>query len=122
MHGTILSGARGVRNDPVQEDYDQAMSEGKVAVSLNPDSGGAHSLLGCIFLFKHRWDQAATELRLAVNLNPVVADYHRMLGIALEKQGDLQSALAEYLKAYQIDPNNSTYRVTYERLRKELGS
>jgi len=51
------------------------------------------------------------------------ADYvmaHNALGLALEEKGELQPALEEYRKAYELDPRNPTMRADYEKLVKRL--
>jgi tetratricopeptide (TPR) repeat protein len=49
-----------------------------------------------------------------------MAQAHYDLGAALEKKGDLHSALDEYRAAYEALPNRTTYQEAYQRLVRRL--
>ena len=65
-------------------------------------------------------DGAITEYREAVRLNLDNAAAHYRLGRALRDKGDLQAALEELRKASSLEPKNTAYRESYEKLQLEL--
>jgi len=55
-----------------------------------------------------------------VELSSQSAAAHHNLGLALEKSGDLSSALREISLAYQLDPNRPGLEADFERLRNSV--
>jgi serine/threonine protein kinase/tetratricopeptide (TPR) repeat protein len=66
------------------------------AVSLRPDSPGAHLNLGVALGNQGQWDQAIAEYREAIRHKKDYAMAHNNLGSALQHKGDLDGAIAEY--------------------------
>lgn len=56
------------------------------------------------------WREAEYRLRQALSENPRDARLHNNLAVALEAQGKLEEAHAEYQEAVKFDPANETYR------------
>jgi len=56
------------------------------------------------------WVEAEYRLRQALAVTPNDARLHNNLGVALEAQGRLADAHAEYKEAVRIDPANPTYQ------------
>ena len=99
-------------------DWEGAIAEFRKAVSLKPDLVEAHSNLGWVLNKQHKSEEAILEMREAVRLKPDLAFAHSELGFALEQRADWAGALEEYCKASDLDPQNSTFRASYERLRR----
>jgi Flp pilus assembly protein TadD len=56
------------------------------------------------------WREAEYRLRQALRERPDDPRLHNNLAVALEAQGELEEAYAEYRKAAELDPGNDTYR------------
>jgi tetratricopeptide (TPR) repeat protein len=72
----------------------------------NRDLAPVHRVAGL-----HKWDQgwyqqAEQEFRRAIELDPANGDAYRWLGSALESNNQLADALAAYLKANEVAPND----------------
>jgi tetratricopeptide (TPR) repeat protein len=65
-------------------------------------------------------ENAILDYREALRLEPGLAVAHNNLGLALYSQHDLKGASAEFGKAYQLAPENSTFRENYELVQREL--
>jgi Flp pilus assembly protein TadD len=70
---------------------------------------------------KGDYDGAIPEYHKALLLNPKLAGTHYGLGTALEGKGDRLNALQEYRAAYELDPQNPTFRQAYEHLLRQGG-
>jgi Tfp pilus assembly protein PilF len=57
------------------------------------------------------WREAEYRLRQALLETPHDARLHNNLAVALEAQGKLEEAHAEYQEAVKLDPANETYRL-----------
>lgn len=71
--------------------------------------------LGRIQDGKKQWEQA-----IADNPKFDTALSHSNLGQALLKAGDLQDAFPQFRRAYELDPQNFTFQIDYENLKKKL--
>jgi len=58
--------------------------------------------------------------REAIRVKGDYTEAHCSLGVALGQKGQLQPALEEYRKAYEVAPKNPTIRGDYEKLLKRL--
>ena len=56
--------------------------------------------------------EAIDHARRAIDLAPAEGLYHTTLGEALEASGDMDSAIAKYQKALELDPNEK-YAIRY---------
>jgi serine/threonine-protein kinase len=74
------------------------------AVTLRPDSSGAHVNLGNALLDNGRLDDAIACFRKAAELDPKYANAHSNLGNALKAKGQLDEAIACCRKAIKLDP------------------
>jgi eukaryotic-like serine/threonine-protein kinase len=83
----------------------EALSCLSVAVSLRPNSPGAHLNLGVTLRAKGDLDGAIAEYRIALRLDPRDSQVHTNLGNALDDKGDLDGAIAEYRTAIRLDPD-----------------
>ncbi len=92
---------------------DEAATVFRELVQLRPNSGAHWACYGR--LLKDRGDQAAAEealnravleLRKTIQLEPRAND-HNNLGLALEAQGKLVEAIAEYHESLRLDPDSA---------------
>jgi hypothetical protein len=102
--------------------FDEAVRQLREAATLDPENSDLHRELGITFLLSKDWKRARVEMLEAIRHDPTDADAHNGLGYALEKLGEIASALKEYRAATHLDPDDPTYRQRYlEALAKEAG-
>ncbi len=76
--------------------WDDAVSEFKEAVRLDPGDARAHHSLGVAFARKDLWDLAFLEFKEAIRLEPELPQPQYGLGAALVRKGDRDGALRQY--------------------------
>lgn len=86
--------------------FDEAESEYRAAIQLDPQNPDLHISLGYTLGLKNDWDGEITEQREAIRLNPNNDNAHLDLGVALSNKDDQDGAIAEYREAIRINPNN----------------
>jgi Tfp pilus assembly protein PilF len=96
---------------------DNAITEYRIALLLDPSYVPAHLGLGLVFEKLHKHDAAIEEFRTALRLDPQSADAHLGLGHSLEKKRKLHDALQEYRAALPMEEA----RTKYEKLSAKLG-
>jgi len=84
---------------------DEAISEYKKALDINPDYAMAHSNLGAAYNSKNMLNDAISECKKAIAINPNFAMAHYNLGTAYYKKGMLDEAISDYKKALIIKPH-----------------
>jgi type IV pilus biogenesis/stability protein PilW len=91
-----------------RKELPEAEREFRKATDLNRNSGEAYNYLGRTLLLQGRWSEATEALKTATTLplypTPDIA--FTDLGWVLEKQGDLDGAIAAYESALRTDPPN----------------
>jgi hypothetical protein len=92
---------------------DEAVAKIRETLKLDPENSDLHRELGITFLLGKEWKRARVEMIEAIRHDPTDADAYNGLGYALEKLGDLDSALKNYRIATQLDPDDPTYRTHY---------
>jgi len=96
-----------------QGQLDQAVELLHEAARMDPENSDLHRELGITFLLDKEWKRARVEMLEALRHDPNDADAHNGLGYALEKLGDIDSALKEYRVATHLEPDNPSYRQHY---------
>jgi len=91
-----------------QDKLDDAVSAGREALRLNPNSEAGHFNLGVALEAKGDWDGGIVEEREALRLNPDNDLAHYTLGFALQNKGDWDGAIAEYREAIRLNPKNDS--------------
>ena len=76
--------------------WDEAVSEFKDAVRLDPIDAKAHHSLGVAYARKSMWDLALNEFKEAIRLEPELPQPHYGLGAAYVRKEDRQGALEQY--------------------------
>lgn len=87
--------------------FDEAISEGKRAVELDPLSSVINSDLGGDYLYAGRYDEAIAQFRKLLEMDPNYYFGHFLLGQALEMKGARDEAIAEYQKARALNDDPS---------------
>ena len=96
-----------------QARLDDAVAALRQAMKLDPENSDLHRELGITFLMAKEWKRARVEMIEAIRHDQTDADAHNGLGYALEKLGDIDSALKEYRTAYKLEPDDPSYRTHY---------
>jgi len=81
---------------------DEAVRYGKLAVSLDPNHYGGHSLLGGAYYKQGDYAESIAEYARAAELKPDLAEAHFNLGLACFEAGDLARAETELQRANAI--------------------
>jgi serine/threonine-protein kinase len=87
------------------ERFEEAISEGKRAIELDPLSTVINVDLGETFFYAHRYDEAERQMRKSLEIDPTSFYAHYNLGMVLQLKDDLSGAIAEYEKAKQLGDN-----------------
>lgn len=90
--------------------WQQAIALLQEALRIQPQDVDALTNLGWILTELKWYEEAGQKFQEALRLNPDYARAHAGLGgIYAEADRDYQAAIAEYLKALQVEPENATY-------------
>ncbi len=81
---------------------DEAVRYGKLALSLDPNHYGAHTLLGGAYYKQGNYAEAVAEYGKAAELEPDLAEAHFNLGLACFEAGDMARAEEELKRANGI--------------------
>ena len=96
---------------------DEAISEYKKALAMNPRYTKAYNNLGVAYSDKGMLDEAISKYKKALTINPNHVMSHYNLGNAYDKKGNSDEAISEYKKALSINPNfaeaHNNLSVTY---------
>jgi len=82
---------------------DEAIRYGRLALALDPNHYGGHSLLGGAFYRQGNFAEAVSEYARAAELRPDLAEARFNLGLACFEAGDLGRAEAEFKQADAIN-------------------
>ena len=88
-----------------RESLKTAMELSKKALSLDDSLGGAHGLLGNIYIMRKDYEKGIREAERAVELEPNGADAHAFLGMGLRFAGRPEEAIPILKKAIRLDPH-----------------
>jgi TolB-like protein/DNA-binding winged helix-turn-helix (wHTH) protein len=90
---------------PSMEDLVATKAALKTALSLDPVSADAHTLLGDVKVDEWDWADAEEEYRRAIELNANSMQSHLSYGWFLQGTGRFTEAMPELQRAQEIDPN-----------------
>jgi tetratricopeptide (TPR) repeat protein len=85
--------------------YEEATSQLREEIRINPGSALPHQLMASIALKQHRPDEAMSSARHAVELDSQSAGAHELLGRALLELGKIEPAVEELETASKLAPN-----------------
>lgn len=86
----------------------QALSEMKEALALDPLSLPVNVGVGWCFYFVRRYDEAIGQYRKTLELEPDFALAHQALGMALEQKGAFAEAIVEFRKAVALSGGSAS--------------
>jgi regulator of sirC expression with transglutaminase-like and TPR domain len=84
---------------------EEAISNLKTGISVNPDYAEEHVNLGFIYLHQGRLEEAAIELKTAVSIDPNLLPAHVNLGSVYLEQDKLDEAAVELSAVVNISPD-----------------
>jgi len=82
-----------------------AIELAKKALSLDGTLGGAHGLLGNIYIMRKEYEKGIREAERAVELEPSGADAHAFLGMGLRFADRAEEAVPILQEAIRLDPH-----------------
>jgi tetratricopeptide (TPR) repeat protein len=85
--------------------YDEAITEFKKAIKINPNYADAHNYLGLAYSKKGMLDKAISEYKKAIKIKPDYALAHLNLGVVYDNKGMVDEAISEYKIAISINPD-----------------
>ena len=89
---------------------DEAISQYKQALAIDPRHLDAYYNLGRAYTKKGMLNEAVSEYKRALVIKPHYAKAHNNLGNIYKKRGGLDEAISEYRKALTINPNYAEAR------------
>ncbi|MBT3921641.1 MAG: tetratricopeptide repeat protein [Nitrospina sp.] len=88
----------------VEQRTEEAISQYKKAIKLQPNYADAHYNLGIALLSDGKTEEAIAHYKKAIKFKPDYADAHYNLGIALLSDGKNEEAIAHFKKAIELLP------------------
>ena len=91
----------------LKRDHEKAISEGKTAIILNPNSAEGYLWLGMTLTFAGNPEEAIPNHKMAIRLDPFAGSSHFMsLGMAYRETGRYEEAIAACQEAIRRQSNN----------------
>jgi TolB-like protein/DNA-binding SARP family transcriptional activator len=84
--------------------FDEAIERGRRALELDPVSSRVNTLLGHVLYLARRYDEAVEQLQSALELDEKYWFAHLILGLAMQQQGNLRAAIAQFQRAALEEP------------------
>ena len=88
-----------------RESLRKAIELAQKALSLDDSLGGAHGLLGYLYVMTRQYDKGIREVERAVELESNGADAHVFLGMGLRNTDRAEEAIPILKKAIRLDPH-----------------
>ena len=87
-----------------EEALDNAFLSAQRAVVLDETDSFAHTVLGCVHLFRREYEEARSELEKAIDLNPNDPEARRYYGNFLGATGNVEFAIEQIDLAKRLNP------------------
>jgi TolB-like protein/Tfp pilus assembly protein PilF len=84
--------------------FDEAIEREERALELDPISPEVSTLLGHVLYLARRYDRAVEQLHRALELDENYWFAHLVLGLALQQQGNLPAAIAQFQRSMREEP------------------
>jgi tetratricopeptide (TPR) repeat protein len=99
----------------LQGDFDEAITELRAAIKLEPRSARAYSGLGLALRAQRNLPESTAAYQEAIRLDPDLIDAHNGLAVVLANQGKLNDAVAEFREIIRVDPDSAIghYNLAY---------
>jgi len=101
------------------EQWDAAIEKYREAHRKDPSASKSFYNAGLLFLELDSLQQAQNMFDVAIGNDPMYAKAYYYRGMTAEGQSDTTQALADYMRAQQIDPNIATLSERIENLQEE---
>ena len=88
-----------------EEKNEEAISNYKKAIKLNPMHVKAHYNLGIALFAKKKYEEAISHYKMAIKLNPNFTNAHYNLGIVLAQRGEMKEAVHHFRKTVRLRPD-----------------
>ncbi len=88
-------------------DWNEALKEGQLAISLSPGSARAHQLFAFILVKQRRFDEALAEIRKARDFDPLNLVISADIAEILRFAGRYDEAIEQCRNTLEMDPNFS---------------
>ena len=85
--------------------FDEAITNYRKAIQINPNSSGALDNLGIALAARGRFDEAIENYRRAIQINSNRPETFLHLGMTLGLSGRTREAIAQYREALRLNPN-----------------
>ena len=109
-HDALAGHAERARAAQQTGDFQTAAAEWEAIVKLDPGLPEAHSNVGMMWHFAHRYPKAIPAFREALRLNPKLIAPHLFLGIDYYLTYSPDKAIPELKTAISLDPGNAMAR------------
>jgi tetratricopeptide (TPR) repeat protein len=99
----------------LQGDFDEAITELRDAIKLEPGFARAHSGLGLALRALRNLPESTAAYEEAIRLDPDLIDAHNGLAVVLANQGKLNEAVAQFREIVRVDPDSAIgyYNLSY---------
>jgi tetratricopeptide (TPR) repeat protein len=101
---------------------DEAVTELRSELAVDPDSAEALSLLAICLAMREAWDEATAAAGQAIGIAPDWAFPHYAMARVLEDRGQLDGSEQAIAEAIRLDPRHAGFFVTLARIRLEKGN
>jgi len=88
--------------------YEQAMSEFKKAIEIDPDFYQAYHNLGLTYASMNQFQDAKYSFEKAIQINPNVAETYKSLGKVCVALKNYEESLDYYIKYTELNPNDAS--------------
>jgi len=99
----------------LQGNFDEALTELRAAITLDPRFACAHAGLGLVLRAQRNLSESTAAYQEAIKLDGDLIDAHNGLAVVLANQGKLNDAVAEFREIIRIDPDSAIgyYNLSY---------
>lgn len=84
------------------QDLDRALTLAQESVTYFPSEAMSHNLLAWVYIEQGQLELADAEITTAFQIEPGMAEAHYNAGMLREKQDNIEGAIWEYKKAYEL--------------------
>jgi tetratricopeptide (TPR) repeat protein len=84
------------------QDFDRALTLAQEAVTYFPGDAMSHNLLAWVYIEQGELELADAEITTTFQIDPALAEAHFNAGLLREKQENIDGAIWEYQKAYEL--------------------